>query len=462
MPHLTPELGVAILIAISIGLFVLRWPESGALLGIFALYLNIPVLVVKFHSVPIAVAAGGALVIGPALMRNILGRKRMVIDRPFLLIIVFLGAVLISTFIAPLKSRALVWIALLVGEGLGLYLVVLNLVPDAGTLRRMVWALVLAGGLLGSLTVYQEVTRSYGNEFGGLAQRSINAVGAKNNRAGGPIHGPNRYAQMLVVLLPLGVFCVKHSRSWYSKTAGWLCLGAISGGIVFTYSRGGFVGVATAALGMVALGCVRVRDLALGVGAVALTVVLVAPGYGQRMLTLRGTESLFSSSAPVEADETARARAAVMLAAWEVWRDHPLLGVGPGQFSPLYARDYLDREYSVGHEPRAAAAHCLYLQMGAELGIVGVGSFLAILCLVVVRLMKVRRAAAGMEIGSLAAAFVVALGSYLSAAVFLHLDFQRYYWLLVALGSATVGVGEAGLLAEREEGGGKTGREMVV
>lgn len=454
MSHLTPELGAVILVALAIGLFVLRWPESGALLGILALYLNIPVLAVKLHSVPLAVGAGSALLIAPALVRNILSqRRRVVVDRPFLLMIVFFATALLSSFLAPLKGRALLWLASLLGEGLALYFVVVNLVRDASTLRRIVWILLLAGGLLGSLTVYQEFTRSYDYEFGGLAQRSIQEEGVRGryNRARGPIDAPNRYAQILVVLLPLGWFCIKHSRSLYSKGAAGLCFGLILGGILFTYSRGGLIGLVTVAVGMIALRCVKARDVALGVGVIALAAALVAPAYVQRMLTLRGTESLFSASGRVEADWVQRARAAVMLAAWEVWQDHPLLGVGPGQFSPLYAVDYLAEHYSVARETRPAAAHCLYLQMGAELGVAGVGSFLAVVYLVLLRLVKVRRASAAgaIDVGDLAAAFVVALCSYLSTAVFLQLDYQRYFWLLLALGSAAAGVGACGLRGER-------------
>ena len=45
------------------------------------------------------------------------------------------------------------------------------------TLRRIIWVLLVAGSILGSLTIYQELTGSYHNTFGGLAMRYNAEIG---------------------------------------------------------------------------------------------------------------------------------------------------------------------------------------------------------------------------------------------------------------------------------------------
>jgi hypothetical protein len=66
--------------------------------------------------------------------------------------------------------------------------------------------------------------------------------------------------------------------------------------------------------------------------------------------------------------------------------------------------------------------------------------FLSIVGLLLRRLWALRRVLLERDPGraDLAAALCMSLLTYLCTAVFLHLSYQRYYWLLVALGSAAV------------------------
>mgnify|MGYP006176969325 CR=1 FL=1 len=41
------------------------------------------------------------------------------------------------------------------------------------------------------------------------------------------------------------------------------------------------------------------------------------------------------------------------------------------------------------------------------------------------------------ELADLATGFILALGAYLGTGVFLHLSYERYYWILIALAAAT-------------------------
>src|SRR5204863_334654 len=67
-------------------------------------------------------------------------------------------------------------------------------------------------------------------------------------------------------------------------------------------------------------------------------IALFAPNYVQRLQSLAGTDSALSQSPAV--DGAIQGRATENLAALYVFRDHPLFGVGPGQFFNRYSTDY--------------------------------------------------------------------------------------------------------------------------
>jgi O-antigen ligase len=156
-----------------------------------------------------------------------------------------------------------------------------------------------------------------------------------------------------------------------------------------------------------------------------------------RLESLAQADSALSESPAV--DGAVQGRATENLAAFHVFRDHPLLGVGPGQFFNRYsaeAGNALDMRFLKQNR----RAHNLYLEIAADTGALGLAAFLA---LVGVTLVQLRRLAqfwrwANPELASLADALLVALIAYMASAVFLQLAYQRYFWFLLALGNATI------------------------
>jgi O-antigen ligase len=108
---------------------------------------------------------------------------------------------------------------------------------------------------------------------------------------------------------------------------------------------------------------------------------------------------------------------------------------------PHYSVVYMaDPEIAFRNRPTQRRAHSLYLEMAAETGVVGLIVFLAIPAWLAVRLWFLRRywSHVNEERALLASAFLMALIGYFGTAVFLHLAYQRYYWLLLGLTGAAV------------------------
>jgi putative inorganic carbon (hco3(-)) transporter len=409
-------------------------------------YLNLPVLAAHDFSVPMAASAFAFLLVGPVLMYVVAQRRPLVVTPVLPLMIAYLALLVLSAALAgrsqPTSPAPIVTF---LSEGLLLYLLVTNAVRNPRDMRAVVWTLVLAGAAMGTISIWQEATHAYSHTLGGLAQ--VDATGFNvgdaltgkelRPRLAGPIGEKNRYAQILLVLLPLAAFRLRAERRRGLRLLAGLCAVLILSGMVLTYSRGAAVALVVTLLVATALGLLSLRRLVALLAVAVALVMVVAPEYVLRLESLAQADSALSQSPAV--DGAVQGRATENLAAFHVFRDHPLLGVGPGQFFNRYSAEYgnaLDLRFLKQNR----RAHNLYLEIAADTGALGLAAFLA---LVGVTLVQLRRLGqfwrwANPELASLADALLVALIAYMASAVFLQLAYQRYFWFLLALGNATI------------------------
>jgi O-antigen ligase len=185
---------------------------------------------------------------------------------------------------------------------------------------------------------------------------------------------PNTFASFLILFLPALAAAawlrrVQEGRGWksYLTMAG---LGVGVAGLWVTHSRGAMLGLAVAVCVLVLLAAIR-RWMGVGkaAGLILLTGVLLA-------LLQRG----LLDSAMGKTAGTARNRLDYWSATGEMIRDHPWLGVGPGNFSREYPRYMREGFYETISEP-----HNFALDVWATSGVfallallVAVGSFFAI------------------------------------------------------------------------------------
>jgi O-antigen ligase len=140
-------------------------------------------------------------------------------------------------------------------------------------------------------------------------------------------------------------------------------------------------------------------------------------------------------------DSSFRKRANETIAALLVFGDHPVTGVGRGLF-PLYYGDYAD-EVGIASETEARQAHNLYAGILAETGLFGFIFFMAIFAATLIDLERVRRRWKQLapEYADMAVAFSLAVVAYLTTGMFLHLAYERYLWILLALAASAAYLG---------------------
>lgn len=157
-------------------------------------------------------------------------------------------------------------------------------------------------------------------------------------------------------------------QRWASAACGLL----VTGATVMSFSRGGFVGLASALLYCIATGAHRARNLALAAVSAVAFLLAVPQSYLSEIYTISETES-----------GTADSRQFLWITAFNMWKEHPVLGVGGGNFNfqaglyqPRGERwdrpEYQERNWS------GTTVHSSYFQVLSEFGLLGTICFGAI------------------------------------------------------------------------------------
>jgi O-antigen ligase len=218
-------------------------------------------------------------------------------------------------------------------------------------------------------------------------------------------------------------------------------------GIFLTLSRGGLVALGAAVVAAVVMaGRWRATAVALALAAVVGTVVYF------------GVFAPPEARARVTEIEGGTGRVDIWTVAWRVVEAEPLRGVGAGNFNDVSIH-YLLQPGAIARDDfivdTPAAAHNTYLELLAELGVVGLVGFLAIVGFALTCAFKAVRAFqrggdAQMEI--ISRALFVALIGLLAADFFGSRQYSKQLWLLMSLAPALLAIARAQLGTQRAGG----------
>ena len=183
----------------------------------------------------------------------------------------------------------------------------------------------------------------------------------------GTLNTAEHLGQMLLLLLVLGLEDRALSPAWRRLFVGAAVLSGVA--LLFNGTRGAWLAVAAALAGyLLAAGSSSWRRRAVA----GLAALCLFAGVVMFQNTVR--ERLFSAFQPhyISVSE----RFLMWQSAWHMFSDHPLLGVGPGNFQPLYRDKYISPFSQEG--PVHSHPHNIFLQTLAESGIAGGVAFFAL------------------------------------------------------------------------------------
>jgi O-antigen ligase len=429
--------GLLGLVGIAVVMAIIIRPSLGANILVFAIFTNISDLATKqgFPSIIkplVAVVALALLVRYTTVGQSSLGPSKT--SRIEFFLLAYFMVVIFSFLVASDKDAALADI-LDMGKDIIIIYCILFALRQPGPWKQTVWLIMITTALLALLSTYQLVTHNYQQTFLGLASAPVQKVFGESStpRVGGPINAPNLWGQILVAVSTLIVFRIIHEKSMFVKLAALLMLGIVSYVVLNTYSRGAYLVFAIDVVLILFIFEKRFSPIigVVGLAVLILLIPLLPATYRDRFLTL----SSFTAQNGIYQDSSFLGRSSEMLTGLAMFANHPILGVGAGNYPVNYQR----YAQLIGLEFRAEARdpHSLYIQLLAETGILGTLTFFALVFSLFSALNKACQAIAQSpplrDWLPWMNAIRLALLSYLMTSVFLHNAYIRYFWILVAM-----------------------------
>ena len=348
-----------------------------------------------------ATKAIGALCFASFALSTIAARRRLWFGAPHALVFGILAIALVSTLAAHSTPDALATTTRY-ASFVALFFVVSQFVGDHVLQRRTAWVLSLTSAVAGAVASWNF-----------LSGHTLSARLANGD--------PNDVAFILATTLPL--------TFWLLREHGWRRLlvvalvGVISVSILLTLSRGALTGLAAAVVWLAIAERRFLKPLLAGAAVAGLVLALVVHVKHNRIETgLRAKEKVASANVSSRFEAW---RAASRLAV-----DHPVLGVGPGNFQYYFLSATDSPEGTV----RLRVVHDAYLDIAAELGPTAMVLFLVYLGLTFARLTGARRIGLGPP--GFAAALRVSLVVASVSALTLSEQYFAPFWLIGGLAAA--------------------------
>ena len=431
-----PLFAIAGAIAIVFALITVTNTEFGLLVLVFMVYTRSSDVLVDFHHLPSVAKPYIALLVVAIVAKWIIdGHVPAGWARSAILVGAY-GLVVFSSLLYATDFEAATGAVLNFLKDGVIAIIMVILLRDAKTFQGVIWTLLIAGIFIGTISAYQGLTGTYDNDFSGFGQVGYqNIVGeTEGNRLSGPVGDPNFYAQAMLVLIPIALSRFLKEKKWYLRAiAGWAFLATVLA-VVFSYSRGAAVAIIVMLIFSMLHSPPRLSDAMIGILLIILVISFVPNPYVERLSTIT---DIFGGRNAVVGEVSYRGRASEVIAAWLMFLDHPIFGVGVENY-PTYYQSY---SRTLGLDPRLEQrqAHNLYLQVAAETGLAGILIFGWLLKTMMSSMLDAWRKLkiyGATKYADMVLSFAAGVVGYLAAAMFIHGAYPRYFWLLAGIALA--------------------------
>jgi O-antigen ligase len=274
-----------------------------------------------------------------------------------------------------------------------------------------------------------------------VAYCAIYAIAHHGLGPGGYTSDENDLALLCVVALPFALFGFDYGRGrerWAMVFLGVVLVAAI----VTSFSRGGFVGLALVGLHYFFASTNKRRAVFLAIAALLLFLILVPPEYFQEMETITGQEN-------PEEQSTITGRFFLWTTAFEMWKAHPIMGVGAGNY-PFEVGAYQPRsgdwpDFLIHRDWSGTTAHSVYFLVLAELGLPGLIIFMYLIWVHFRNSKRLRdqlksrndiAPSLTRDVQLYSRALDGAVIGFLASGAFLSVPYYPFFWQLTLMGAA--------------------------
>lgn len=426
-----PKYAVIALLVLGLGVIMLFEPFVG-LLALLTYYFLQPGTVLPalnaFHGFRYLILA----LLAAWCLRQMYGKGRLLVrHRLNLAMILFLGSMVVSIPLAVWPGKAFS-ATLEFSKMVVLYLLVVNLIDTRPRLRIALTTIILCLGFVAGLQSLGHMGL-YSGSYVRVSTISDLQLQTTYTRAGGVVEGflghPDDFAVALLFAIPLSWAALTSARRKAGRAffAALAVLFAYS--VILTGSRGGAVGLLCVFAFAWLLSRGKLRLAVLGLCGLAVLWYAAPDSFRMRM------SGLTTGEYRVDSGVTARLHAWAM--ARQMFVEHPVTGVGAGNYNTARWTSYRDPG-----EKRILTAHSIYYMAAAELGVVGL---LAFGFLIAATFLANRRTRAGLRerageeqssLTRLSYALDASLVGYLVSGVFITVLTYPYLYLIAGLSVA--------------------------
>ena len=260
-------------------------------------------------------------------------------------------------------------------------------------------------------------------------------VGRLEGMLGGNYADPNDMALAIIISLPLCLALLFLSRNWAWKVFWSISMLVMIYAVFLTGSRGGFLALLAIAAICLWEFAIQGRRRYLLVLAAVVGVILWQSSGGMLVGRLKGTFNVKEDTAA--AYDSAQARKQLFWRSIEVTKEHPLFGVGPGNF------DQVSGQWHTTHNS--------FTLMSSEGGIPAVILYVLILWCGFRNLSAIKRLARGKsESMLLARALFASLVGYVVGSTFLSVAYGFFPYILVAYTTALFSIARKSVAESRK------------
>ena len=238
----------------------------------------------------------------------------------------------------------------------------LPLINTKGKLRYLVLVIAFSLGLLGLK--------------GGIFTILTGGVYNVRGPDGSFIGGEGEFALALNMTLPILFFQARNEKKTWLKNALYVCFFFSIISVIFTFRRGGFLGLAVVIFLLLLKSNRKIIASILVAAAIFSAPYFISQTWFNRMETIETYEE----------DASAMGRVNAWKMAWNIALDYPWTGGGFETWRTVYRAKYMPSDATV----IAGDVHSIYFEVLEEQGFIGLGFFLALLASVLASMQRLK------------------------------------------------------------------------
>ncbi len=389
-------------------IIIFHKPEFGVIITVFTIPF-LPTMVI---------CAQIALVFLAYMCKVIRGKRSLKFDALDIAVLcfaffMFLGGLVSASFSTSIQSSC-VFVCFMM-----MYFLITNLIKTRALLRKMLIMMVVAFFVCSLIGLYQN--------FFGVADTTwtdTDMFSDIETRVVSTFENPNVFGEYLIMMMPIGIAIFLLASGFKNKSALAVILVSAAGSLVFTWSRGAWLGL----LFSLAIYLIVVNKRAISLYFIGIAALPFLPS---------SIIERFASIGDMT-DTSTSYRVYIWEAVGGMISDYWLggIGVGTGAFSKVYP------SYALSGIEAAPHSHNLYFQIFLELGIFGFIAFLAVLFLAVSKccsnLLKTRHRETRLVSTAALVGTLAILVQGLTDYVWYNYRVFLFFWVIIGVMSASV------------------------